>query len=493
MRRLVFVSDSWIDYEHLPKTGMEVAFDLQASVPRNIRAYVDGADKGSDEEEGKQDTKSQTNESKKESEQSEEKEDASKKKGAARRVPLSKIKEETPLLDCVNGYFEEYLDLLQKNRDALGSAKSLDFFKMKRFLVTAYYNLRQIDRGISNDKFKAIERELKRLTGIYESFVKLSKLPKEVAFEIIYLKNQPDYIKANSLADTYRSEMNSSIMLEKNLRNELKLKEVEFAVEKDAAKKKELEAKLKPIRKNYADIVHSASSSRENLIYIGNIINDYKTQRFEAFCSLFEQNITYIKNKLMKVLNVKAYEFDYTLWVNAKDSVYIRKFFGDCKIEGTYCSKTFLKYYIKNLDKEKLGDENRKLYDLLNYLESSYTKRVVILCKDIDSAEVIKVAVEKIDKEYSVVSSSSPMEILNAQSQHQPDLVILEINLRLMNAFEFVSRYKKLYPNTMTDFCLIYEEDEAKMVAEHENKEIRYSMRKPITQKELLDKLKVIL
>jgi len=489
MERFEFSAEFWVDYDNLPKAGIEVEFQLENNTPRKIRANT----KESKDKESVQDKKIEQSQKKEKQNNQDEKEDNSKKRGAARRVPISKIKEEYPLPECVNAYFEDYLDLLQKNRDALGSAKSLDFFRMRRFLVTAYYNLKQLDRGIANDKFKVIEKDLKRLTGIYDNFLKVSRLPKEVAFEMIYLKNQPDYVKANSLADTYRSEMNSSIMLEKNLRNELKLREVEYSAEKDPRKKIELEYRLKPLRKEYTDIVHAASVARENLIYVGNLINEYKSSRFEAFSSLFEQNITYIKSKLIKVLNVKAYEFDYTLWINAKDSIYIRKFFSDCKIEGTYCSKTFLKYYMKNLDKEKLGDDNRKLYDLLNYLESSYTKRVAILCKDIDTAEMIKVAVEKIDKEYSVLSSSSPMEILNNPSPHLPDLVILEVNLRLMNAFEFVSRYKKIYPNALTDFCILYESSEASEVSENENRDIRYSLKKPFTQKELLEKLKVVL
>eukprot|EP01022_Parablepharisma_sp_SALTPOND_P020691 TRINITY_DN38451_c0_g2_i1.p1 TRINITY_DN38451_c0_g2~~TRINITY_DN38451_c0_g2_i1.p1 ORF type:complete len:395 (-),score=52.50 TRINITY_DN38451_c0_g2_i1:1193-2377(-) len=391
-------------------------------------------------------------------------------------------------------YFGDYYGIIQRNQDALSSEKTLDYFRMKRFLNTAFHNLKQVDRSISNEKFKEIEAELKFLKRIYDSFVKITSLPAEVAYEMIFLDNQPDYKEAAIQLKTYKQQMEASSRIQKALHSELQYKERQLKNTELSKEQKELlEKQIKPIRRDYADAVFDASKAKENIVTITKSIDAFKKEFYDAFLRAFEQNITYLKDKLIKILDARAYEFDYILWSNAKESPYIRKFFTDCKIEGSYCSRTFLKYYMKSLDKDKLSDDNKRLFDLLHYLESEHTKKIVVIAKDLDYAEYLKVLVERIDKDLNVIASTSPVDMINACKKQPADVVILEFEMRLMDAFEFVKTYTSQV-KALTEFCIVYDERSAKSVESiTENPLIKNYFKKNTQEREILKKLKRVI
>jgi len=208
---------------------------------------------------------------------------------------------------------------------------------------------------------------------------------------------------------------------------------------------------------------------------------------------LLETNVNFLKDRLLNILNARAYEFDYVLWSNAKESPYIRKFFTECKIEGSYCSKTFLNYYLKSLDKDKLSEENQKLVELLRYLEDNFTKRIVVLAKDLDFAEYLKILVEKIDKDISVVASTSPVDMINYAKKHIVDTVILELDLRLMDGFEFINNFTSQI-KTLTDFCLVYDQSKLTDVEKYkENSFVKHFVKKQTKEAQMLEILRGVI
>lgn len=175
-------------------------------------------------------------------------------------------------------------------------------------------------------------------------------------------------------------------------------------------------------------------------------------------------------------------------------SIY-QKIFIDCKIEGSYSSKTFLSYYLKSLDKDKLSEDNQKLVELLRYLEDNFTKRVIILAKDLDFAEYLKVLVEKIDKDISAVASTSPVDMINYAKKHIVDTVILELDLRLMDGFEFINNFTSQI-KTVTDFCIVY--DQSKLIdidieKYKENPFVKHFIKKQTKEAQLLEILRSVI
>lgn len=470
-----FSADVWSDFENMPSSGLMVDFENRGTKVLLLKASQKSVASS------KEIQKSQSRDKKEESKEKKSSDGS------------SNIKLENSVVDCVNYYFEEYLEVLQKNQKLLGDEKSLDYFKMRRFLLTAYNNLKQLDRTIQNDKFKEIESEIKFLEKIYLSLKKLLAMPKEVAFDTIFLQNQSDYRRFKEIGADLKKRLDRASALEKILNAQIKQKESTlFDLNSGDENYNELANRLKPIKKRYADTIYEISVIKKRLSLLFSSITGFKNRYYEPFCDLFEQNLKYYKTKIVKIMNVKAYEFDYTLWSNAKESPLIRKFFADCDIDGTYSSKTFLKYFLKSLDKEKLTQENRDLQELLNYLESSYTKRIIVLTKDSDSGALIKVAIENLDKDISVTSSTSPVDVVAMAKTKYYDLVIFDFNLKLMNGFEFVKMHQKNITKS-GDFCVIYGEDEAKFMIGIENLGIKYSLKRPVNEKELREKLKLVL
>lgn len=483
--KYTFDVDGWADYDVLPQVGLEVIFSLEGQVPISIKVgqlQQELYDKTASHSHA--DTAYTSSRS------------LPQKAGQAAKSEelISDITANKPLSECLDEYFGDYYDIIKRNADDLSSQKKLDFFMMKRFLNTAYHNLKQIDRSISEGKFKEIENELKFLHKIYNSFVKITSLPQEVAYEMIYLENQENYKNAQGQAKHLKTKMDTSKRVEKGLKNdierlEMQLKDGELSPEKI----KELESEVKPIRREYTDALFNAGKSKEDLVTLTKTIDEFKKSHYEEFAKLFSEHVAYLKDKLIKILNVKAYWFDYMLWANAKESPYIRKFFTECKIEGSYCSKTFLNYYLKSLDKDKLTEDNQKLFGLLKYLEENFTKRVIVLTKDLDYAEYIKILVEKIDKDMSVQASTSPVDMINFAKRHVVDIVILEMDLRLMDAFEFMKNFNEQV-SFMPDFCVIYDRTSSEMVEKAAlAPAIKKMIKKQTKERDMLELLKRII
>ena len=80
------------------------------------------------------------------------------------------------------------------------------------------------------------------------------------------------------------------------------------------------------------------------------------------------------KDMIAKILNYKAYDFDAYLWKCAVKSKPISDYFKSSRIKGTYSTETFLRYYLKTLDTDKVRSEQEGLFKLLEYFEKRNSK-----------------------------------------------------------------------------------------------------------------------
>lgn len=485
-QKIPFNIDGWLDYDVMPETGLEVVFSLEGSSAVAIKVGQLGGSAKQNEgtsrpriQGGKKEALSTFGETK----------GARKTKALIAEIGLNKDIDES-----LDEYFGEFYGVIARNQEAVDSPRKLDFFRIKRFLNTAYHNLKQLDRSISEGKFKEIDAELRSLHRLYRSFTRITSLPMEVAYEIVFLEQQEDYKEAQAQIKSLKNDMQYAKRLEKSLKSvldhkEMLLKEPSLSEEKAAL----LESQIKPIRRDYTDAMYEAARSKEDIVEISKAMEQFKREYIDRFATLFKQNVAYAKEHLLAILDAKAYEFDYMLWSNAKESPYIRKFFTECKIEGSYCSKTFLSYYMRSLDKNKLTEENQGYADLLAYLEKNFTKRVIVVAKDYDFAEYIKALVEKIDKDITVIASTSPVDMINYAKKNSVDLVILELELRLMDGFSFIGSYASQV-KTATEFCVIYDQSMAKTVEKiGENSIVKKFIKKQSKEVQMLESIKRVL
>lgn len=337
---------------------------------------------------------------------------------------------------------------------------------MKRFLLTAYNDLYELDNSLADQKLEEKKNELLKLHDRYRSFKRVANYPLGYAFEKVFLQHQPNFQKILEKRNSTAQKISIFASKEKHLLYEIELKERELKkLIKDGKKESHeydiKEMALKSIRTQYVDNLHYVATQKEMLSLLSRQIENFRNRYFKDFVREFEPLVRFYDAKLVKILNVKAYEFDSILWEQAKQSKLIRQFFVDSGIEGTYSSKTFLKYYLRTLDKDKLNEQNKKLFSLLKYLESLSDENILIIRHSKETALKTKYLIENIDKELKVTITIDPSKTFKLAIKNRPDIIILEYEMRLVDGVEYIRKFLELTPpdSSPPKFCVLVPEN----------------------------------
>eukprot|EP01022_Parablepharisma_sp_SALTPOND_P021205 TRINITY_DN4097_c0_g4_i1.p1 TRINITY_DN4097_c0_g4~~TRINITY_DN4097_c0_g4_i1.p1 ORF type:complete len:230 (+),score=4.38 TRINITY_DN4097_c0_g4_i1:84-692(+) len=123
------------------------------------------------------------------------------------------------------------------------------------------------------------------------------------------------------------------------------------------------------MKKRYVDAIHESASISEELSSMADLKSVYMEMYFNAFVREFDERAEYYIGVIEESLGVKTFDFDRQLWQKAARSKAVKEYFASANIKGGYSTLTFLSYYLKHLDGEKLNDEQRGLMGLLEYLK----------------------------------------------------------------------------------------------------------------------------
>ncbi|MDA7818525.1 hypothetical protein N9A28_10075 [Sulfurimonas sp.] len=271
--------------------------------------------------------------------------------------------------EALDKYFSSISSIIGKENKSVGEKKQIDYFLSKRFLMTAYNNLRCFDPSIH--EHKSITEKLQEVDKLQNAYYNLNdkdNVP-EMAFEIIFLRSQEEYNQFVSDKEKYERQLSvfknqdSSLIVEiKNIEDEIK------KYKDNESKRSLLENELKPLKGKYVDGVEEIASLNEKLENMEDIKSVYTEKYYQAFVDELATLSVEYKKVLATILNHKAGELDDLIWENASKSKLIREYFCDAGIDGEYSTKTYLNYYINTLDKNKLGSEHKELTKFLNYL-----------------------------------------------------------------------------------------------------------------------------
>jgi len=340
-----FTVDSWDDFEIAPEVNLVVECNIEDGVAKNIN--VPATSKSGIEDNPQKDYSPQKDNS------------------ASSKNPNLKYS----VNEALRHYFSNIEDVVGKPPKIINTQAQLDFFLSRRFLVTAYNNLRGLDPSLY--EHKSIKEKFDTLDNLYKAYNSVTEkddIP-ELAFEMIFLRVQPEYIEYKDKKERYLNTIPSLTKLINTLEPELRKGEESLRLVSDGIKKKELKEKLKKIRGSYVDAIHERACMIEELAEM----KDIKKLYTDMYLDEFEKELSVLKvrykDMLSRILNYKAYDLDISIWKNAKKSKSIQEFFRDAGIKGSYSTKTFLRYYLDTLDKMKLQEEQEQLFELLEYLE----------------------------------------------------------------------------------------------------------------------------
>lgn len=289
------------------------------------------------------------------------------------KLPVSPEAQETPTYgigEALQNYFNSVDFLMSKQPKTPDSKAQLDYFLSRRFLITAYNNLKNLDPSLHDHK--DIKEKLKALQDLHKAYHTVNdktSVP-EVAFEMIFLRAQPEYIQYIQDKENWINRIAVLATVSESLYPEIQQREAELKkLAKNDKSRTLLEDSIKPLRGNYVDAVHEKAVLTEKLAKMKDLKAIYTEKYFDSFASELSQLSKEYKKVLVKILNNKASELDHEIWKHASKSKLIQGHFNDAGIEGDYTTMTYLGYYLNTLDKRQLGDEQTELFKFFNYLK----------------------------------------------------------------------------------------------------------------------------
>jgi len=344
-------------------------------------------------------------------------------------LPTLNIKPNIPMEQCLDEFFLKFKKLALKYEERLNVNKQLPYIKLKRFILTAYNNLIEIDVSIGNKELISVKNQLDEIEKYYSALLSEIKNPISITFQKFFLNRQHEYLAIKRQFEKNKNIISESTVKAKALEEEIK--SITISLQKLNPKTEiyeEKEKNLKNLKKQYVDLIDRAQNLKEENSQIIEDILKFEQNYLDIFKNNFTKKAQILEKIILKELDVTAYQFDTILWKNAKNSKSIQHFFKEAKIEGSYSTKTFMKYYLKNLDQEKINSKDIELLEILNELKI-FTKNIVIYDKNKNRASDISRKIENIDHDSSVKIFDDIKELVwyIKDNDGSLDVAILEI------------------------------------------------------------------
>lgn len=396
---------------------------------------------------------------------------------------------------CLDEHFSEITFSIEEYEAQFEEYEDLDYLLMKRFLNTAYNNLRDMDSTFMDDELLQLHADLQALDKIYFQLVKKDAIP-TLAYESIFLEKQKDYLANNKRLQTNSSEI---FTLESSMKTiEAQIKQFEDKIREKSVIKgmlAELEKDLKRYRTYYVDTLHKIALLKEENILLKESLEKFAHKYENKFLEQYEMRSQKYFGVLIRQLNGYAYVFDKKMWERAEGSNSILTFFKKAHIDEDFSSKTFLKYFLKTLDKHKLSREFKRLEALLEYLESKAKIRCLLVHENTSEIDSVKHCIRRLDKDYLVEDIDKPRTIYYRKDLKLVDFIFIDIGMKNPPIEEFLtmlfSRLKQT--SSKAKVCLLSQMVSKEMIMSAKKYKIDYFISLHVKKEELQNILQSII
>ena len=345
--------------------------------------------------------------------------------------------------NSISHYFDFTQKVMAEFDVYLNRYRELDFLRMRRFLNTTYRTLTELDSQFMATKLKDISGNLNRVVTVYDLFMRKSTLGRH-SFDKIFLVLQEDFLV---LEKQFESNKEKITLLEARVgqlkdtyrRHHHRLTQTNSSSE-DHKNQTEILRKLKTQ-------INEALKEREYL-HKDNMLVDKALMSFlraykEPFSEAFSDAIHQMESKLVRILNVMAFEFDIELWHKAKESKIINEYFKEFAQGRVVSSQLYLEYYLKNLNHANLRQEDKELQQLLLYLKTIEPITIVVLMPNLEDLKLFKLALESDNSGFEILCFNNPRTALKSAFTQAVDLFILDMELGDAILENFMLTYKK--------------------------------------------------
>jgi hypothetical protein len=343
---------------------------------------------------------------------------------------------------AISNYFNVIKENVDKRKSYTKVQGRLNYLVIRRFLWTTFNNVSELDLHIITPKVKALSDDLKEMSKLFDDFMRKIKHP-PLAYEEVFLSCQAEYLKIREGAEKTIEKLNALKNNEKYIGEVLKVKKEELEENIESDEFDVLKEDFKSMNGAYVDVVHMMAELDERYKHDMKLLVEFEKEYREDFYELFQAAAVEYKKDIIDILSAQAYILDAELWQKAKGSKSIKAHFHKAGINGSFNTKTYLKYYLDTLDSGKMTEETKKLYDLYDYLCAVYKDCIMIVSASANDAMDHESSVKSIDKSYEVKAFIDEKSALKWAIKHSVKVLVLEDRLVKMKAETFLQYYKK--------------------------------------------------
>lgn len=421
----------WDDFDTLPKVGLDVTCKMEDSRVTGVKP----SDKG--EKSAKSEESAPPVEDEAESEEN------SLALWEKNRTKIDAIRLSVSVQVCVDQYFKQIEDDIDKRTGYRNAKYRLDFLRMRRFLYTMYNNLTELDMHFITPRIKMMRDDLLQMSQVYDDYKSKATYP-DIAFEKVFLSRQSEYVMVREAAEIAFSKLGGLRETEGHL-SEI-IEEKEEVLERTlrvSTQFDRLDEEHKELKGDYVDTVHMMASLDEAYHHDLELMMAFEQAHKEEFFERFKEASKTYRDQIVGILDAQAYLFDEQLWMQAQRSKVIQNFFAESHIQGEYCSKTFLKYYLNSLDKDKVSKEQKELFKLYEYLDSITRNSVVVIVNDMDKAFHFKALFSKISLPLESQVFMDSKKAFKWMQQHPVHIIIVDQQLDRISAEHFIKQVRE--------------------------------------------------
>ncbi|PAF49927.1 hypothetical protein BKH41_01090 [Helicobacter sp. 12S02232-10] len=316
---------------------------------------------------------------------------------------LKTIETTSSIQDCLKEYFAQEFNAIKfilDENDSSGTSK-INYLLTKRFLLKAMDYLVFTDRNITMDTFANDLQRLNQLEYSYKNFTKNINLNIEKIYEDCFLESQYNY---RGTIKAILGTKEKILQLNNKIKNSIyEIKQIKAKLENKKNDEKSLNIKLENIRFIIAKSEEEIKILNKTLENLTALTDGFKNQHLKIFEVVFKKFYEILVNKTKEAMDICATSLDDKIWKLGMSSTAIKNMFFKHDINDSYCTMTFLGQYLRRLDKNKLSENERVVYNYYFKYKQSHEKKFLIFTTNQKLEMSLKIQIMSISKNYSVV------------------------------------------------------------------------------------------
>lgn len=357
-----------------------------------------------------------------------------------------------PMDRCFDLFFSEELEMLTRYEELFANESSyrfVDYAKLKPFLQKAKAHLLSLDPSIGYEPFLEAEQDIRKLEALLEGVDWVFRLESRALFEEMFLKHQIVYLQA---------KRRFSLELERASQLEARAKKIPFDLE--TLKKRATSVSDPKVRISYeekmAHLVKESEACQRELVLrqksaelLGAQMERFEKANFEELMEAynFEEQKEKVRFYLRRILDYLGYVLDYTIWEHASTSKNIASSFYNQGIQGGFNAFSFLRYYLKPLDKSRLSLQDKELYRYLCEYEAKETIKFLVVSEDAEFAMMLKRRLLGAQKDVLVYAFSRGVDSMPYIKSVSVHAAFVDMEIRSIKIEEWLEFFEQHTPS----------------------------------------------